>query len=136
MINRTLACRVAKKADKAKSAGRSRLAGAKGLGEFLPQQLQWYRFTGAQQGGALFASWPDSVERGVDAWTANVPDAVKKPAGDCTRQTRMHLRWTHAPFHPRSPAFKYHPSQYRPQHYAASIEADDGRQAEARSRLS
>lgn len=50
--------------------------------EVLPvwQRLRWYRYTGAQQGGALFAHWPDSDQWGPDVWTANVPDAIKELA--------------------------------------------------------
>ncbi|KAK9793473.1 hypothetical protein WJX73_004360 [Symbiochloris irregularis] len=46
----------------------------------LWDQLQWYKYTGAKQGGALFAHWPDSDQWGADVWTASVPNTVKELA--------------------------------------------------------
>ncbi|KAK9797050.1 hypothetical protein WJX73_007547 [Symbiochloris irregularis] len=74
---------VAKKADQGqKHWDKLGLREHKPWEEVLPlwQQLQWYKYTGAQKGGAVFAHWPDSDQWGTDVWTANVPSTIKELA--------------------------------------------------------
>lgn len=79
----SVACRVRKKAGQGRKLWEKLgLHDQRAWEDVLPlwEQSQWYKYTGAQRGAALFAHWPNSAEWGSEVWTANVPNAITELA--------------------------------------------------------